>query len=542
MKKLLILLAVFAACGETEMAETRPTYFPDFASLPVGLLPGGAAVTVRPPAATRIQGWPDGGFEPPVNQLNYQFDSYAKWLRWLAAATARPASYVVAASSGLVLETEADLTCDGVSDQEEINSAIGLVALAGGGVVQLTEGLFVIDAKIIADDTVTLRGMGPATVIQVDAAVATSFDMVDVAGNADFWIDDFTLDGNNAGHAQDHSGISFNTFTRDSGARRVRFINMSQNTPGPTYGHGVHINANEERIHVDFCYFDACEGAGILEEFGAVDTSIIEPTVIDCGAGASVTDSGGIILVGTDTKMLGGTIDASYIANLSIRGDRNTIIGPKIRDSLALGLEITGDYNVVSAPTVYNSGTDGIEISSGAVDNTINGGVVSTSAEHGLHVYGDRFTVGGGFRVHKSGYHGIYFNGTSNSKIGEVTLVDNSQGNHNFYSHIYVEGGDKCAALGWFARATALGGLAPKHALEMDSGDPPLNLLLGQYDVEDSCQDATEVEDNGLTPGTNYFTVPRFLAVGTQVAGAAGVEATVAINDSDVELAGRTNW
>jgi hypothetical protein len=510
MRRLLILAVLLVACGETKMAETRPTYFGDFASAPVGTLSGGAAVTVRPPAATRIQGWDDGGFEPPVNQLNYQFDNYAKWDRWLAAANARAASYVVAASTGLVLETEYDALCDGAADQTEINAAITAVAFAGGGVVQLSEGTFTIDGTINGAASVELR-MSHGTVIQVSAAVATSFNMITVDSVTNFWVTNGTLDGNSSAHALYHSGV-YATIAQDCGSRRVRFVNMQQSAVG-AYGHGVHI-ASGERYRSEFDFFDDCEGAAIMEASGVDDTAVIEPTVVDCGAAAHATDSGGIILAGDDPALLGGRIDACYVAGLSVRSARGSIVGPRIRDSIAIGLEVTGDDNEIANPMVYNSGTVGIKVLAGADDNKLMGGSSDTSATYGVHVLGDRLAIGGGFKANESGHHGIYLEEADEVTVNGIIVADSSQATHNTFSHIYVEGGDECSITNNKTIATDIGGFAPESCIEMDGTSKPTKLNISGNHFPDISRQTSTFITSGCVASTNYRTTPEWVGSG----------------------------
>jgi len=60
----------------------------------------------------------------------------------------------------------ADVYCDGVSDETEINAAIASLAGAGGGIVELTEGMFVTDGAITPNNSIGIIGHGWNTIIE----------------------------------------------------------------------------------------------------------------------------------------------------------------------------------------------------------------------------------------------------------------------------------------------------------------------------------------------------------------------------------------
>jgi hypothetical protein len=82
---------------------------------------------------------------------------------------ARTANYIVAASNAsLLVQMQADFVCTGTDDQDVIDAALDALP-AGGGVVELTAGLFSTSDRVrILTDNVALRGQGASTIIRFD--------------------------------------------------------------------------------------------------------------------------------------------------------------------------------------------------------------------------------------------------------------------------------------------------------------------------------------------------------------------------------------
>ncbi len=122
-------------------------------------------------------------------------------------------STTVVAASGSPHTVQSDYSCDGTSDQIEINQAISWVAAQGGGVVQLSSGIFTINGPILLKDAVTLRGEGWFNVVS-----GTKIQLADGANcngiesgvaDADYVrIEDLHLYGNKINQTGTSNGIS----------------------------------------------------------------------------------------------------------------------------------------------------------------------------------------------------------------------------------------------------------------------------------------------------------------------------------------------
>ena len=120
----------------------------------------------------------------------------------LNAPTGRTATYVIAASDAPAsVKAQADVICTGTADQTAINTAISIVNSAGGGIVRLSAGTFVLTASITDLSNVAIIGCGTATVLtlannaNVSIIIGTTITNVEV-GN-------ISINGN---YANNHTG------------------------------------------------------------------------------------------------------------------------------------------------------------------------------------------------------------------------------------------------------------------------------------------------------------------------------------------------
>ena len=75
---------------------------------------------------------------------------------------------IVVAQAGTAAAATADYVCDGSGDEIEINAAIGELAIAGGGTLQIAGGFYSIDRPVVVyDDNIHITGEGAEqTIIQ----------------------------------------------------------------------------------------------------------------------------------------------------------------------------------------------------------------------------------------------------------------------------------------------------------------------------------------------------------------------------------------
>ena len=86
----------------------------------------------------------------------------------------------------------ADVYCDGNPDNVEINAAIAAVSSAGGGVVMLPNGVYVLGGSITPKENVTLMGFGKgATILEINTDAAIIYDVA--SGDSGSAVDGFKL-------------------------------------------------------------------------------------------------------------------------------------------------------------------------------------------------------------------------------------------------------------------------------------------------------------------------------------------------------------
>lgn len=112
------------------------------------------------------------------------------------AASGGDAAYVIAANNTpSTIKSRADVSCDAISDETEINTAF-----ATYDTVMLTEGTFIIDGSISMGSNQTLIGSGSGTIIKIKDSFNSGIYMItnsdQVSGNTNILISNLKLDGN----------------------------------------------------------------------------------------------------------------------------------------------------------------------------------------------------------------------------------------------------------------------------------------------------------------------------------------------------------
>lgn len=152
----------------------------------------------------------------------------------------RAVTYIVAASDA-VSSTGADYVCDGTADDVQIQAAIDAVAVAGSGVIYLTEGTFTF-ANPVAIDTSNITIMGAGRGITTLSGLTSTDGYIELApgtGNTirDIVLSDFTIDGGASGTTVSPGQI----FQDDDGVierlliERIRITGTSSTENGITF-------------------------------------------------------------------------------------------------------------------------------------------------------------------------------------------------------------------------------------------------------------------------------------------------------------------
>ncbi|MBU1067881.1 right-handed parallel beta-helix repeat-containing protein [Patescibacteria group bacterium] len=321
----------------------------------------------------------------------------------LEAPTGRNATLVVAASDASDLsKAQADYICDGAADDVEIQAAIDALP-AGGGLIHLSEGNYLLSATITLDDYVILEGSGWNTIIKAKNAFG-NIDCIATVSKTGVHVRNLQVDGNfannpRAGSNDDQNGIHFNGCTHSS-AEYTYVHDMPDN--------GLATSSSSTEISFDHNRVEDCHWKGIMVWEGkrcSVSNNHVKGTNI-------VVE----YLSAEENIIIGNVIENAGTASAS--GVAIWVVAPTF--------ELT-----ICANVIKNSADDGIRLSGGA--NPLRGVVISNNiivdaATKGIRFYHD----GGGLAIasvtinsnyiYNSGY-GIQFLGPG--IIEDVVVIGN---------------------------------------------------------------------------------------------------------------------
>jgi hypothetical protein len=145
----------------------------------------------------------------------------------IKAPTGRAATIVIAASDSTADEkAQADLVCDGIADNVEIQAAIDACESIGGGKILIT-GHFVGGQLVFSGSNIVLQGQGASTVYTAADGMNTDIIRVGDGGTIadihDFEIRNIQIDGNNANQSAG-SGILFDANVNHSIISDVKIV------------------------------------------------------------------------------------------------------------------------------------------------------------------------------------------------------------------------------------------------------------------------------------------------------------------------------
>lgn len=400
----------------------------------------------------------------------------------LNAPTGRGATYVVAASDAPAhVKAQADFVCgDGTyaTDDLYIQAAIDAVNIAGGGLVQLSNGIFTLAVSTTdwgaASGKITVQGMGSGTILRTSHAVGINLITYGT-------LRDLRLDG------QSTKGIRPYIGGNNVIIENIEIIDSTQplSTAGATNYYkvlNVYIKpaANSraisttggsygiyENLHIDG---SGTTTDGLIYETtnGIIGTQYIGGVIENCANGVA-------LYLGTNLKNIivnGMTIinTKNGIYNLSDYGvtSNNHLRNIGVNNGIDTG---TADYAVVSGNTLYNINSGGINIAGNyctVIGNTVDtavagivvestgyctiiGNTVTNCTQNGILMYGTVVTntkyntivgnvvcASGGYGIRETGLYCdydliegniVYNNVTANiTHTGTNTIVKNNQG------------------------------------------------------------------------------------------------------------------
>lgn len=280
----------------------------------------------------------------------------------------------------------ADVYCDGVSDETEINATIANLAGAGGGLVELTEGTFVTDEKIVPANSIGIIGHGWNTIIEKNGNYH-GIELIGSGGSeySNVVLANFKITKNAADEnaQQDLIELSFvdnlimqNVWCYDSydmGALLTScdnaFISGCHFTDcgdSGLYFAAVGGTPNKARVIGNYVYNNSGDGLVL----GVVDHSTIDGNICIANTGS------GLVLSGSDHNSITSNIcegngGAANTAGMLLSNSDDNVLTGNICEGNEDGLHIaSGDKNVLN----------GNRATGNATDNFVDGGTNTTDS------------------------------------------------------------------------------------------------------------------------------------------------------------------
>ncbi len=443
--------------------------------------------------------------------------------------TGRGATLIVAASDAYPNSiAQADYWCDGIDDQVQIQAALDALP-ASGGMVQLTEGTFVVDHQpdatysvIAMVDDSWLRGMGAGTVIKlVDNAVLAgetghpiieTYDEVALTLALNWKVSDLQIDGNKTNQTPDTAesmnvGIWVRQQTTNPGNIRVAIDNVivHDTISGGFYFEEIRANRYEQTntLVTNCVAYDTGLVAVLTTVGGFHFDNVAGVHLINCIA---FDNYRGAQFNSGSYNQLKNFQTYGNVTGVSVYEGGDESIGNRIEimsyEDTVYGLFLNGGagnndvYDNFFTGTIYSTGASagiwGINVTRNifeikVIGDGTGGGAVFQDSEHNifdLDVY-KAGTVGASFgpNAHyntirgsyiECGQQGIFLNGDYNTVQG-VIVMNNSQNSNNSYSELAVAG-DYNTITGSVCRSTL--GTKAKYSYQDWAGSIS-NILIG---------------------------------------------------------------
>jgi len=199
------------------------------------------------------------------------------------------ACYVIAANdTPETIKNRADVICDGVSDETEINTA-----LATYHAVTLTEGTFVIDGTINIGSNQSLVGAGASTIVKI-ANIDSDLNMITCASDATYIdIERITFDGNNTENTTGaQNGIRLNA-TQHFIIDKCAFVHFGRADTASCMG--IHDSSAMSQYGVisNNSFYDVVDGINLVygSKYILISNNKIYSTNRDYGMNLAISDS-----------------------------------------------------------------------------------------------------------------------------------------------------------------------------------------------------------------------------------------------------------
>lgn len=299
----------------------------------------------------------------------------------------------------------ADYICTGTSDNIQIQLAINSLPSLGGE-IRILQGIYDIDATIIVNNNVTIKGTGTTDANQASGGGTifkrnSGFDgpifsnSNHSSGNFSIRFQDFSINGNKGSGSP--TALSRGIYC--TSAQRVTVFNVSVNN---TNSDGIKFDGNNGGVDwVYNCRLRGCGGTGIsFGSGGASDCAAWDNEIGSCSGDGIFLGSVSNCIVSGNFIFISGAIGIDLF-----NSSRCQILGNRVNNSSNSGIRLSGTTLGSSGCTIvgnwcYDNGTGittgaGIEITDGTVasnNNTVIGNTcsnsVGTNQDYGIYTHG----------------------------------------------------------------------------------------------------------------------------------------------------------
>jgi parallel beta-helix repeat protein len=377
--------------------------------------------------------------------------------------------YVTVGPSG----SFSDYICDGVADDVELQSAASLISAAGGGVLLIRKGTYIITAQISIPSNCIVMGSGWATILKIgNSANINGIFNANTRNNVTFR--DFEVDGNKANNTQyteslirAGSGDSIrieNVYGHDSTGQGLYLlestnsviINCISNDNGKTTtGMGFGLN-NYSTTFENNNHIINCSASGNAEYGYSLygnDTTPphkLNSTISNCVADGNT--NGGFSIYGTTTCAIHNCIATNNGgAGILVAGScnnrvtdnycaNNTSYGIRLQNNAGV-LDTVGmaaNRNVISGNVIESHNLYGIYLT-GSSYNDITSNQIMLSSQNGMLIQtnSNYNTISNNVSI-RNGIRGIGIDNSNYNTVSSNIVNDNSQSSINAQAGIYL--------------------------------------------------------------------------------------------------------
>jgi len=305
----------------------------------------------------------------------------------------KPATLTVAAYDSHH-SSMANLSCDGIDDQDHIMEAID--ALSPGGSIQLMEGSFFISADIIWNKAGILRGqgMGATKLIRASGASITNGIISNSVTNT---IKDLQVDA----QGSEEPCIYING--ADSQVIACKVGNQGKTS----LNGGLVVGSSGDRSIIDRCQVYKCRGGIYLWRCPGV--RVLNCNLWDIRVGLWINDPDGpYIITGND-----------------IHGDGVYAMG---MDGIWVDTNAP-DGVIVKGNRIYGMGEHGIYAPGDCCNWIVEGNTIVSVGRYGIHLNGNNQSghIVADNQIIRPAGNGIYMSGVANSRVHHNTILNSGQ-------------------------------------------------------------------------------------------------------------------